>query len=81
MVWQKAGAKWLLRMKVAKVYNTCKTNESLLKIYRIKIRLNKICYMYMIPVLSWKVSTDFINDSFSFVFSRNSSPSSIINKV
>ena len=59
----------------------CKTNESLLKIYRIKIWLYKICYMYMIPVLTCKVSTDFINDSFSLVFSRNSSSSSIINKL
>ena len=60
-------------------YNICKTNESLLKIYRITIWLYKICYMYMIPVLTCKVSTDFINDSFSLVFSRNSSSSSIIN--
>ena len=59
----------------------CKTNEGLLKIYRIKIWLYKICYLYMIPVLTCKVSTDFINDSFSLAFSCNSSSSSIINKV
>ena len=46
----------------------------------------KFCYTksatcIMIPVLTCKVSTDFINDSFSLVFSRNSSSSSIIDKV
>ena len=56
----------------------CKTNESLLKIYRIRIWLDKICYMYMIPVLTCKVSTDFINESLFLVFSCSSS---IINKV
>ena len=58
----------------------CKINESLLKIYRIKIWLYKSATCIMIPVLTCKVSTDFINDSFSRVFSRNSSSSSIINQ-
>ena len=34
-----------------------------LKIYKITIWVDKICYKYMIPVLTCKVSIDFINDS------------------
>ena len=46
-----------------------------------KFGCTKSATCIMIPVLTCKVSTDFINDSFSLVFSCNFSSSSIINKL